>query len=99
MGTICPGASREKEMFPAPWVSVTKICRPGEEALHRALERAGDDVHLGLLPEQRVVLEVDVVAAAEQHVDHGHELAFDLHGHVAGAEDLAVSASCSCGST
>jgi hypothetical protein len=38
------------------------------------------DLHVGVLPEQDVVLEVDRDLAVERHVQHRHELPFEAIG-------------------
>ncbi len=61
----------------------------GEKAARHPFAPAEANRHLGLLPEQDVVLEVDRVVHAQVYASDRHEIAFDGNRHVAQTDDAA----------
>ena len=59
----------------------------GEDSFHYSAQGLDADVDAGFLPKQNVVLEVDVFASTQFHVNHWHQFAFDAHSDIAGTDD------------
>ena len=75
---MCPGASRLNAISPGDCACEQQQRHAAERpALEALLERMQADLHLRVLPQQHVVLEIDGNLPVEHHVQHRHELALE----------------------